>query len=78
MKVGRYPPLPGDHPLLRRCCGICGVPFRVGDRVALVSMGPGDPVELRKARDGHAYNARAEPVHERCPDEEKGPPGSAA
>jgi hypothetical protein len=73
-----YPPLAPDHPLLCRCCGICGVPFVAGDLVTVVSLGPSDPVQLRRARDGLPFNARAEPVHELCPEEKKGPPGSAA
>ena len=62
-------PLAADHPLVMtfQACPACRHLFREGQFVTLVTIGPGeDPEERQKAREGHAYNAVASPVHWAC------------
>lgn len=65
-----YPPLQPDHPLVQTGdpCPICDEPFSAGDVVELVTLGPDlvDREDVRRARDGEAYNARAVAVHTAC------------
>ena len=63
----KFGPLAGDHPCVGQVCPACSVPFKEGDALTLVSLGPGsDPDERHKARVGRPYNAIAQPVHWAC------------
>lgn len=60
-------PLAPDHPAINDQCPGCHIPFRAGDYVTLVPIGPGDDLEERaKARSGKPYNAIAQVVHWGC------------
>jgi hypothetical protein len=64
----RMGPLTPDHPLLDKdTCAACHQPFKAGQYVTLIALGPGDDEEERtKARKGNPYNAVAVPVHWAC------------
>ena len=60
-------PLELDHPLIGDLCPACNVPFKEGELVTLVVLGPGDdPEERKKAREGEPYHAVALPLHWAC------------
>ena len=64
---GRFGPLEDGDPNVGRVCPGCREALQVGDRPALVVIGPGaDPEERQRARDGRAYNAVAIVAHEEC------------
>lgn len=73
------PPLHGGSPQLGKECPACFEPFRVGQRLTLVPLGPGfDPEQRRLAREGLPYDSVAVEVHFECatgqdPDEEIDP-----
>ena len=63
----RMEPLDLDHPLIGDLCPACRVPFKEGEQVTLVVLGPGDdPEERRKAREGEPYHAVALALHWAC------------
>ena len=65
----RMGPLKDDHPLVRDCedCPGCKQPFKAGEYVTLVTIGPADDEEQQQlARDGKAYNAVAVAAHWTC------------
>lgn len=48
-------------------CKACDKDFKLGDYTTLISLGPGDDqVQMKKAREGHSYNAVAIQVHYHC------------
>lgn len=60
-------PLKGDHPSIGQPCPACWHPFKPGDYVTLVAIGPGDDKEARRAcREGRVYNALAVSAHYAC------------
>lgn len=60
-------PLPEGSPQLRQECPACKEPFRVGDYVTLVPLGPGyDPEQRRLAAEGRPYESVALEVHFEC------------
>ena len=62
-----FDPLKPDHHLVGQVCQACGFTFEVGQRTALIPLGPGFDEEARmKAKDGRYYNAIALPVHAAC------------
>lgn len=75
----RMGPLEPNHPLvvgvfdneagmnMGEGCRACNQPFKAGDYVTLVALGPGDDPDARqRAREGRPYNAVALPVHWAC------------
>ena len=64
------PKKPG-HPSIGTPCPICGKPFAEGDYTVLIAIGARQPGELRKQRDGRAYNAEALEVHSDCTEKEE-------
>ena len=66
-----YAPLAATHPIITEelICPGCKRPFKVGDVVTLVCIGPGDDEEERaKAQAGRPYVAVGLPVHADCAD----------
>ena len=62
-----FGPLTSDHPLVGTECPACHQPLEVGQRPALVLLGPGADEEARsKARQGVTYTGVAQPVHRVC------------
>ena len=62
-------PLAADHPEVTRGnkCHGCNQPFKEGEFVTIVAIGPGDDAEERaKARQGRAYNAVGIVAHWAC------------
>lgn len=63
----RIGPKAADHPSVGGICPACNHPFEVGDTTTLVTLGPADDPEARRAaREGRPYNARALEVHYSC------------
>lgn len=66
------------HPCVGTFCAACDELFEVGDRVALIALGPGDDEEARaRALAGLSYSSATAIVHAACgnavmPDEEPG------
>ena len=75
---GRFKPLSETHPGVGTVCSLCGDPVRVGQRPALIEVGPADTDEERKAAAGRAYTAEAALVHESCVYPEVEPTGRVA
>lgn len=64
--VRKMGPLSADHPLVLRAveCPGCDAPFKVGEWVTLVTIGPGDSPESReRARKGAPYTAVSLAAH---------------
>ncbi len=61
-----FHPLKSDHPIIGQVCSLCFTMFKVGDVTTLVSIGPLDDKERKKAAQGRAHNAEALPVHWSC------------
>lgn len=69
----KFEPLKADHPTVGQECPACHTPFKEGDELALVPLGPGADLEEReRAREGRPYNAVAVPVHWGCATGEEG------
>lgn len=70
-KIGlrKFPPLLDNHNLVigDETCLACQEPFRPGDIVTVVPIGPGLDEEARKrCREGKPYNAVAIAIHWGC------------
>lgn len=63
---GRFAPLTETHPGVGEVCQKCGRTLKVGDRPALVEVGPASEKDQDKASRGVAYTATALLVHESC------------
>lgn len=63
---GRFAPLVESHPGVGEVCQKCGRTLKVGDRPALIEVGPASPKDEEKAARGVAYTASALMVHESC------------
>jgi hypothetical protein len=58
-----------NHPMTTdgTVCKACNEPFKGGDAITLLPLGPGNDSEARAlARAGRAYNAVALPLHYAC------------
>jgi len=62
----KFDPLKADHPVIGKPCPVCEEVFKEADEIALIATYPADRDEARKAREGKAYNSRAEIVHWDC------------
>jgi hypothetical protein len=62
----KFDPLKEDHPLVDDICPVCSNAFLAGDEVTLIATHPVDQEEAKKAQQGKAYNAVAQPVHWWC------------
>lgn len=68
-ELRKFPPLPDNHSLIKNdhSCIACRMPFKPGEIVTLVPIGPGKDEEARKkCRNGEPYNAVAIPIHWSC------------
>lgn len=63
---GRFAPLVESHPGVGEVCQQCGRTLKVGDRPALIEVGPATQTDQDKASRGVAYTASALMVHESC------------
>jgi hypothetical protein len=64
---GRFEPLTEDHPAVGMICPGCQTALDVGDKPAMVAIGPGDNKEAReKARANRPYTGVAVVCHEEC------------
>jgi hypothetical protein len=55
------------HPVVGQPCFACGDPFKAGEAMVFISLGPGKSFDLRAAaRDNRWYTATAVVVHQAC------------
>lgn len=62
----RFDPLGADDLTRYPPCRLCGSPWREGQRPTLMTLGPMDVDNARKAVAGRPYSAEAAVVHQHC------------
>lgn len=63
----KFGPKIASHPSIGEPCPACKKVFKEGDYTTLITLGPGDDEEARKAaREGKPFNAVAVEVHFDC------------
>lgn len=62
----RFDPAAPDDVARYGTCRLCGQPFEVGQRPTLMTIGPMDVDNARKAAQGRAFSAEAVVVHQDC------------